>query len=400
MPYLNRLRETDIQTLEEQYQPRETALLLPDSNPRNRLEGQIRQNLEELQCLPAEQDHSDERQREQEQEQEQEQELELQEEDEQQRQTQHVQTGTPADHAVGKDVKEFVKTGRLRLSRPGIIAAFTTLADTTASNGVFKADQFPSWLKVSLDFATVLKGNTRLQDKKDFYKRRVCHILTAARDGLITEMLLISPFEAEKLYSSVKASRIVAMHIYAPRQNRMYAPTDDLSLHVIPESARNRRLPPRLRMELNLFAGQLYFDSFKEYTDVCTYLGIAWNNSFANADADGFINRGENIVHGCLNAETSPIAFLKSFITNVRCFGGNIDKTHVGKMLSGEFLTESDFAARPKRAREDNLAEEESLFVKRERVDGDDSDEHQIQVEGRVDVKAEPELDVDMTIDD
>ncbi|GAB0134712.1 hypothetical protein EsDP_00003070 [Epichloe bromicola] len=293
----------------------------------------------------------------------QEQELEVQAQAQEQRNVAQAPAETPAKHELHDDVRSFVENGILRPPRGqkgGIFAAFATLSDTTA--GSLSDFQYASSLKVSSGFATTIKrGGT---GKLDAYKREVQFILTTAdRDGIINNMLLISPLEAEDLYEMIIDSSSVALHVYAPRQNSRHAPIDHLQLYVVPErAAARRRIPVHLQIELNLFAGQLYFDTFKEYVNVCEYLGLAWNDSFKTADMDGFIPRGPStrpIPHR-LNAQSSPLPFLKLLMTNIRNYGSNIDKTHMGRMLDGEFLTEKDFSPRMKRERDDDDTEDDT----------------------------------------
>ncbi|OAQ70003.1 hypothetical protein VFPPC_02542 [Pochonia chlamydosporia 170] len=388
--YLNELKETDVQTV-HQYQPRQANNVLASGSD-NEVVAKIQQRIQEFQWTDfLYHNYSEER--------EQEVEVELETELEEERQPWRTKGTAPAKPSIHLDIKAFVMTGRPKVHSLGIISAFTSLADTTAARkfGDFK---FESQLKVSKDFATVVNASLGAPgEKSDFYKRDVHHILTTADDsGIINNMILISPYEAEMLHDKIAKSKKVAMHIYAARHNRTYAPTDDLSLHVVPGSAAKRRIPLRLKIELNLFAGQLYFDSFQEYVDVCTYLGLAWNDSFTDANSDGFIPPKADSAESpnCLNAETSPIPFLHSFITNVRHYGGNIEKTHVGKMLSGTFLTEEDFPNRSKRRFEEDG--DDNRVVKREKLDED-----QVQGEGQTqnqdlgaDVVVKREYDVEM----
>ncbi|QPH02366.1 hypothetical protein C2857_006575 [Epichloe festucae Fl1] len=292
----------------------------------------------------------------------QEQELEVQAQVQEQRNVVQPPAETPAKHELHDDVRSFVKNGILRPPRGqkgGIFAAFATLSDTTA--GTFFDFQYASSLKVSSGFATTIKrGGTG--GKLDAYKREVQFILTTADgDGIVNNMLLISPLEAEDLYEMIIKSSSVALHVYAPRQNSRHAPIDHLQLYVVPgQAAAKRRIPVHLQIELNLFAGQLYFDTFKEYVNVCEYLGLAWNDSFKTADVDGFIPPGSNTrrIPNRLNAQSSPLPFLKLLMTNIRNYGSNIDKTHMGRMLDGEFLTEKDFSPRMKRERDEDDTED------------------------------------------
>ncbi|EFY90560.1 hypothetical protein MAC_03338 [Metarhizium acridum CQMa 102] len=382
----NSFKETDIRTIKSLYQPQNS--FTSPTGVDNDMAVLIHERLKEFQYLGAV-DNGCSEEREQQRETEQEREHELEAQVAEQRHLYRSKICSVATHEVHADVEAFVKYGTLRDHGVGIIGAFTSLSDTTAALQ-FDLKNLPSQLRVSRDFANVVKETAGTsQERSDLFKRPIHHILTTAgKDGIITNMLIISPYEAEALYKMIERSKTTKLHIYAARQNSSYLPVDDLDLYTIPASPIKRQVPLRLKLELNLFAGQLYFASFKEYIDVCTYLGIAWNDSFTNADSDGFIPRGKGAdeLPNCLNLTTSPIPFLKSFITNVRYYGNNISKTHVGKMLNGEFLTESDFPEREKRKRDQEAEDDGPRPVKREKVDED---------EGSVFVKQEGDVEMD-----
>ncbi|KAK2608816.1 hypothetical protein QQS21_002673 [Conoideocrella luteorostrata] len=350
-------REDAVLTIEAQYQIRPSPNSTSDSADNDGKISRIHQRVRDLGYrLDGGQELQEEQEREMEQEIEEERALEL------------PSPPQPGRHEVHEDVVKFVKTGEIVPCSKGIVGAFQSLSNTAAATQ-FNVIQFPQSLKVTKDFANVLKAAQRpTKEKSDLYKRDVQYILTTAdQDHIVQDMVIISPFEAQSLYAEIERSEIVTLHIYSARQNCTYAAVDDLDLYVVPQTTR-RRIPTQLRIALNLFAGQLYFETFKEYTEVCEYLGLSWTSETNGVENDGFIRRrpgARKSPHG-LNSKASPVPFLKAFMTDVRNFGGNIDKTHMGKMLNGAILTEADFPSRRKRKREDDGAEEGSLFVKQE----------------------------------
>ncbi|OAA50407.1 hypothetical protein NOR_00857 [Metarhizium rileyi] len=370
--YASEFKESDARTIKSLYRPREAEhSISTDTNNENDTNNEtlalIRARLKRFQCLEKDgHKHSDEREQERETEREQ----ELEAERSQQRHLSRFAAGSVAKHEVHEDVAAFVRYGTLRKRRAGIIGAFESLSDTTAALH-FDLKKFPSQLTVSKDFAYVVKETAGVnQERSDLVKRPVHHILsTADENDMIDKMLIISPFEAEALHDRIAKQSRVELHVYAARQNTSYAPTDELDLYTTPTSQGKRRIRPEMKIELNLFAGQLYFDSFQEYKNVCAYLGIPWNESTSHTNSDGPAAPGQEDKSGSPST-TSTVHFLKSFITNVRHYGGNIEKTHVGRMLSGDYLTESDFAVRNKRKRED---EDGAQPVKREKADHDDA---------------------------
>jgi hypothetical protein len=137
------------------------------------------------------------------------------------------------------------------------------------------------------------------------------------------------------------------MHVYGPRQNQGYSSLDTLVLYNVPASSVVTEIPGFLKIQLNLFAGQLYFNSYKEYCEVCDFLGVASIKTpeGLNVAADGFI------VGGTQRSKTtfrqSPLKFLKVLMSQVRKECQEIDKTHMGKVLDGKLLCPCDFLKAP-----------------------------------------------------
>jgi hypothetical protein len=133
------------------------------------------------------------------------------------------------------------------------------------------------------------------------------------------------------------------MHLYAPRQNQGFSPVDKLNLYSIPTSSRKIEIPTAVRVQLNLFAGQLYISSYEEYQEICDFLGVA---SVPTRDGlivapDGFITAGNKQPRFA----QSPLKFFKLLISQIRNDGQEINKTHVGKLLDGKLLGRGDSEA-------------------------------------------------------
>jgi hypothetical protein len=155
------------------------------------------------------------------------------------------------------------------------------------------------------------------------------------------DMMLISPFEAEQLLPQICQSEKTQLLIYAPRRNRGFSSLDKLDLYSVPVSLHTPEVPPSLRIQLNLFSGQLYIGCYKEYLEICEFLGVSpvrcpegWLVA-----ADGFILKGESRSA----FSRSPLTFLKILMSQIRKGSGKINKTHVGKILDGNQLCEVDF---------------------------------------------------------
>ncbi|KAI1411964.1 hypothetical protein F5Y13DRAFT_200276 [Hypoxylon sp. FL1857] len=280
-----------------------------------------------------------------------EEERELSPEIEQERQDEKPPQATPAVHSIHGDIKAFVSSGIIKEKAVGYVPAFSALGNTSAG-ALFDVSQFQPRLLVSDDFARTIRsrGASTLLDS---YERSVQWILTSgsasdegSADSTIKHMMVISPYEAQQLLPTIQQSKIVALHIYAPRPNLGYRRLDTLDLYTVPERLKARQIPQRLITELNLFAGQLYFDSFEQYVDACKFLGVSRDTPGEGEEiaADGFILRDSaGRVGGESGLRSSPVAFFKLLHTKIRRNCESIDKTHMGKLLDNQLLREKDF---------------------------------------------------------
>ena len=180
------------------------------------------------------------------------------------------------------------------------------------------------------------------------YQRPVHFVLTSVRDPTFTSpvvehIMIISSYEAEHLQAAIRHSKYVTLHIYAPRLHQGFHALDGLGLYTIPKRPRTLSIPPRFTIQLNLFAGQLYFDSFSEYTGVCEFLGLA-----LEPPKDGHVIEFDGFNSGTSNPSESafihsPVQFLKNLMTKIRRNCQEIEHTHIGKVLGGRLLTLADF---------------------------------------------------------
>ncbi|KAK1086572.1 hypothetical protein LTR33_001498 [Friedmanniomyces endolithicus] len=99
----------------------------------------------------------------------------------------------------------------------------------------------------------------------DAHQRPVQWVPTAIRDRSIAHMLVISPFEAQELYSRVHTSDTVALHLYAPRCNSDFRSLDRLDFYTFSRQVAASMIHPRLVVQLNLFAGQLYISDYEDF---------------------------------------------------------------------------------------------------------------------------------------
>ncbi|PGH08675.1 hypothetical protein AJ79_05957 [Helicocarpus griseus UAMH5409] len=275
-----------------------------------------------------------------------EQERELSPENEQERQVQRPPPAQAAKHSVHPDLVNFVSAGKVIANSKAYIPAFDILRNTSAAK-YLDVSQFPNDLLVSTDFASTVQisGKSFISDT---YQRPVHWVLTLASETehRVKRMMIISPFEAEQLIPTVKESKYVTLHLYAPRHNLGYRSLDQLDLYTIPERPDGWELSRQLVLQLNVFSGQLFLGSFKEYVEMCQFLGLAWEKAGDGAvvAADGFVMDDGLGEGGRISTfADSPVKFLKVFLTKIRRNCEEISKTHMGTILDGSLLRREDF---------------------------------------------------------
>ncbi|KAK8069033.1 hypothetical protein PG994_005649 [Apiospora phragmitis] len=268
-----------------------------------------------------------------------EQERELAPEVEQERQVEKPATIQPLEHQVHPDVLRMVSNGELRKSGKGFEGAFTSLRTSNVTS-LTDLGGFGQGLLVTTDFSRTVELDER--SSPDAFQRSVQWIMTFKNSLASHFMAILSPFEANALLPLIEKSPHVLLHIYLPRSNLTSPTLQHLRLYITPASPSNWEAPADLTMRLNLFAGQLYFDNFEEYKNMCAYLGLSYvpNEGNTAASIDGFVGRAQN--PDCLFTQ-SPTAFLQFLMANVRRDRQDINRTHIGRMLTGEILTEADF---------------------------------------------------------
>ncbi|KAK5551104.1 hypothetical protein LTR46_010857 [Exophiala xenobiotica] len=239
-----------------------------------------------------------------------EQERELSPEIVRQREVQRPAPAEPAAHSIHPDLIKFVSKGKIVTGSQAFQPAFEALRLPSAAAHM-DVSQFPSDVLVTIDFARTvqLSGGSALLD---VYQRPVQWSLTSTGHedigaDVVKHLVIVSPYEADVGITTPAA-------------------------------------PPH--RSANLFAGQLYLGSFKEYVELCTTLGLAWQiiEGEAVIAADGFIIRSDDPGKASISGFTeSPIPFLRVLMPKIRRNGEEIDRTHMGALLDDHILRPSDF---------------------------------------------------------
>ncbi|KAH9056899.1 hypothetical protein EDB87DRAFT_1833454 [Lactarius vividus] len=267
-----------------------------------------------------------------EQEQEQEQEREVNHEVEVEGHAEYPSVVFPAEHIVCGEIRYFVSTGVLAKPSAYIIPLFTP-------TGIDKAlDSTAGWTPSPLattDFAitTTDSSITELTD----YLRPVNWILSSG-SGKESVAIVISPHEANELLPSIRKSGKVRLHVYAPRVTTSMRSFSDLTFYTVPESPEKWTVAAHLRTELDLFAGQLYFDSVQEYRRLCALLALHIVHPGAKyIEVDGFVSPAYRTGRRS-PLTTSAIATFKT-LTALRRKGMGFGGTDLGRVLDARPLS-------------------------------------------------------------
>ncbi|RYP24740.1 hypothetical protein DL765_000286 [Monosporascus sp. GIB2] len=271
-----------------------------------------------------------------------EQERELAPEMERERQAERPKPVEPKRHTIHRDVRELVRRGNLNLHGGGFLPAFRSFNRSTARRFA-NPEEFGQDLLVTTDFARLV--DLTPGSHSDAFHRSVQWVLTFKNGTVRNQFLVIlSPWEANELFLEIDKSSHVYLHSYAARRNLSFPTLQDLKLCTIPSIPPDWTPPPKsLILQLNIFAGQLYFEDMTEYKETCAFLGLSYvpNDGSVTVRADGFVGKG-TLYPQCRFTQ-SPSAFLRVVMSNIRRECQDISRTHVGRMLAGEILSESDF---------------------------------------------------------
>lgn len=275
-----------------------------------------------------------------------EQERELAPEVEEERQIERPPRLIPRRHKVHYALWRLAQTGDLLLNEEAFRPAFQGLVSTSAAK-LFEAAQFPADVLVTTDFMhTVEEPASASQHSfvSDLYQRPVQFVLSVpqGRGERSRKLVIISPFEANELFGIIQENRRVTLHLFSPRMNAAYASLDKLELFNVGHAFNADEISRSATQQLNLFAGSLYLRSIEEYGEICDSLGLARCSLMEDRQvlADGFVDPPI----GQWGLQSSPIPFLRSLLMKIRREGEGIQKTHLGKILSGVRLGMVDFA--------------------------------------------------------
>jgi len=263
-----------------------------------------------------------------------EQEREVDHEVEQERQVERPPKAQAASHAVHEDIYEFVRTGNLPMSSSHV---FPLLVPLGMAKALYSTTEWAPSPLATADFMTTIHGSNSMSLTD--YLRPVNWALLSG-SGKKSTVIVISPYEANELLPIIRQLKKVRLHVYAPRVTLSMRSFSDLTFHTIPDpSAEPWSAPVHTRIQLNLFSGQLYFDSREEYKRVCELLALTMAHPGAKyCEIDGFVPKKYRTGRSSPFAR-SKIDILKVLIS-LRRKGMGYNRTHLGQILNASPLSE------------------------------------------------------------
>jgi hypothetical protein len=243
-------------------------------------------------------------------------------------------------HSLEPDVQALVTSSDVSYTSSSFVSLREALSTTSAATR-FDLAQLPQDLLVTRDFHNTVQVRTGdITYVSDSYMRPVQWVLSVAKEGS-RQLVVISPFEANELLPLITKSKHATLHLYVPRLKLRHKPLDSLNLYCVGLYFDPSCLDRNQIVQLNLFAGQLYFRTYQEYMELCEKLGLAWTavKEKQTVLADGFIQPPA----GQWGFQMSPVRFLRELF-RIRRQGEGIEKTQMGKVLDGTLLEEGEFA--------------------------------------------------------
>lgn len=217
---------------------------------------------------------------------------------------------------VDPDLQTFITTGCLE-DFMRFSVAFDRIVRTTSATSGGRCDPW-AHLRVTSDFARTVKRPQ--SGHYDNYLRPVNWILTCKQEVKPSFLLIISQYEANELMREIQApSSGVNLHIYEPKVTKSMGSVDFGMEPPSRSMGEWQKLSSGLRRELNLFAGQVYLNTYKDYMKLCEDLGSKLNPS-----------------------TDQNLSFVQAWIA-IRRKGQDFLQTHVGQMVSGRSIKEHAF---------------------------------------------------------
>ena len=234
---------------------------------------------------------------------------------EQETQVQRPPKAKALSPVVDPNLQDFIMSGRIES-----FWKFPIVYDRVVKMTSTKLDGNDPWphLRATEDFAqTVERPQSGYYDN---YLRPVNFVLTCKREVKPSYLLLISQYEANELLRDIQSPASgVRLQVYEPRIMKSMTAVDFGTGQVSQSVDDWQALSSGIRRQLNLFAGQVYLNDFKDYKKLCKDLGPRLNPSIEQTHS-----------------------FVKAWIA-IRRKGQDYLQSHIGQMVSGRSIKEEAF---------------------------------------------------------
>jgi hypothetical protein len=157
--------------------------------------------------------------------------------------------------------------------------------------------------------------------------------------------LIVIPEEAEHLLPLLRDNREAPTHIitYAAPVTRKMLHFSDLAYYSVPSLPADWHAPMRLKVELGIFAGRLYFE-FSEYPALLAFLGVRHTAGHIEIGSDEDEELDDTIIPTNVDCPKvfarKPLTFLQEWLA-IRRQGQNFDQTPMGFICQGKVLSQS-----------------------------------------------------------
>jgi len=301
-----------------------------------------------------------------------------------------VSSEAPCAHKLHPRLVQFIRTStRPPLpNTPG--SPFRTLAQTleqTSLRNHIGEDPWTTQILTTVDFSRSLNfdSDTSMSEleseveseveaklETDLLLHPVIWIMSthALHNSNYPTLIIVSLFEANELLPAIRESSFVNLYMYSPRMQKAAVGIFDLvsgPTPPFPDKHRSHSIHPEMEellIQINVYAGGLYFSSYEMYRKTCAFLGmcdmgkeqptsssIGWQRPLAECGAgklddthpgdDAQVSGNEG---GAVTAQPQRTRweYLKHLV-KLRARGVNIEHTHMGCLLRGEILQEKEW---------------------------------------------------------
>lgn len=220
---------------------------------------------------------------------------------------------------VDKKLRTYIQSGDFQVFIKFDLAFDGVGRTSSAAPLITNAESIWNHLRVTEGFIKAVEHP--MSGFYDNYLRPVNWALASKSDIGVNGLLLLSQYEVNKFLHEIRhETSKVTLYVYEPRVAKSMSAVDSHTTENHSLSVQSwLTLDPKIRLELHLFAGQLYLATLNQYRQLCETLDTAPDST-------------TNI----------PLSFVKEWI-GIRRKGQNYLQSHIGQIVSGRVLKEEVF---------------------------------------------------------